>query len=192
VRLRSIGLFAVLVLVIASCGSGSPEAGDSSDGIQVHGDWTIDIYNKDGSLDQHVEFSNALKDQGAHDLISALAGLRTFSGDWQILLEGLVNDPCPSDLFPGCLFSGNPVGVEDVDGDSLRDILHLGGVVTVEDDSEFDTVKTYTATCSNDTAPIDCSSSGTWLFTGKTLNPAIAVEAGQLVQVEVEISFTSG
>jgi hypothetical protein len=107
VRLRSIGLFAVLVLVIASCGSGSPEAGDSSEGIQVHGDWTIDIYNKDGSLDQHVEFSNALKDQGAHDLISALAGLRTFSGDWQILLEGLVNDPCPSDLFPGCLFSGN-------------------------------------------------------------------------------------
>jgi hypothetical protein len=90
------------------------------------------------------------------------------------------------------LFSGNPVGVEDVDGDSLRDILHLGGVVTVEDDSEFDTVKTYTATCSNDTAPIDCSSSGTWLFTGKTLNPAIAVEAGQLVQVEVEISFTCG
>ena len=46
-RLKLVGLLAVLMMIVASCGGAVPEAAGPSEGIQVHGDWTIDIYNED-------------------------------------------------------------------------------------------------------------------------------------------------
>lgn len=41
-RYRLVGLAAVVALILASCGGGAPEAAGPAEGIQVHGEWTID------------------------------------------------------------------------------------------------------------------------------------------------------
>ena len=73
-------LMTVLALVASACGTaremaqveelaaGAPTvaetapAPDSADGegIEVHGHWTIEVRNPDGSLDERYEFENAL------------------------------------------------------------------------------------------------------------------------------------
>lgn len=38
----------------------TPPPGSSREGIKVHGHWTIEVRNPDGSIDKHVEFENAI------------------------------------------------------------------------------------------------------------------------------------
>src|SRR5688572_769639 len=45
-------------------GEAAPPAGGPREGIQVHGAWTIAIYNSDGSLASLTEFENALHEEG--------------------------------------------------------------------------------------------------------------------------------
>lgn len=45
----------------------SPASGMNT-GIRVHGHWTIDVLNHDGTLAKHVEFENALTLVGAEAL----------------------------------------------------------------------------------------------------------------------------
>ena len=86
-RVRAVGVVALMALVLASCGGATPEAAGPSEGIQVHGDWTIDIYNPDGTLDEHVEISNALGPNGDAQLINHLACGVTTGGLWEIELS---------------------------------------------------------------------------------------------------------
>jgi len=55
--------------------SSDPDAGAEgpSEGIKVHGDWTIDILDPDGTLVRRVEFENVLRSEGAQRLVQALA-----------------------------------------------------------------------------------------------------------------------
>ena len=43
----------------------------TGEGIQIHGQWTIEIRNRDGSVARHVEFENALVDDGPALLTAA-------------------------------------------------------------------------------------------------------------------------
>lgn len=200
-RLRALGLLAVLALMAASCGGVLPEAGGPSEGIQVHGDWTIDIYNEDGSLDRSLTFSNGLLSNGAAIIASALAGQSTI-GVWGVTIAGANGvELCPSgpDVNGGCWI---PVTrafttTEDLAGDSARETLRLSGSTTVEVDGSIAAVSTNVGSCEPSVAPADCfpvnRDNG---FTAKTLDEdgldPIPVIAGQQVQVQVDISFTSG
>jgi hypothetical protein len=61
------------------------ERGGGSEGIKVHGDWTIEIRNPDGSLVSRHEFENALTDAGPFAL-SYILGRRIVDIRWEIFL----------------------------------------------------------------------------------------------------------
>lgn len=64
-------LVAVMLLVATSVPI-AQERG-TREGIKVHGHWTIDIKNPDGSLASHHEFENALVQSGQTALSSVLS-----------------------------------------------------------------------------------------------------------------------
>ncbi len=63
----------------------------SGEGIQVHGWWTIEIRNRDGSVDRHVELENALVNDGPALLTALLTGT-SVAGSWALAVSG---DPGP-------------------------------------------------------------------------------------------------
>lgn len=190
-RLRLVGLMAALTMILASCGGTVPEAAGPSEGIQVHGDWTIDIYNEDGSLDHRYEFSNRLADEGVDLLAKSILGITTPSGVWRIDLIPLTSQTlCSSQTDGSCEFDAAKSW--DFGDDSLVDSLTLSASGAVEHTADIVNVGTETGTCINDVAPVDCTLGVEQAFTLKLLDEAVSVEAGQVVQVDVTISFTSG
>jgi len=190
VRTRLIAALAVFVLLIsAGCSAGQPQAAGPTEGIQVHGDWTIDVVNADGTLDRHIEFGNALTSDGASQLAGYLAGVST-PGQWFIDLDGSSsNGPCATanPTFGTC----EVVATASADGSG---VLTLNGSVTAQNDGEIADVATRTAFCSPSVSPNDCTSTASVgaPFTVRTLAAAESVTAGQAIQVEVVLSFTSG
>jgi len=65
--LKQLILVALITLLAigTACGQASEPEPVASDGIQVHGDWTVTVTNPDGTLDAVHEFENALSDNGA-------------------------------------------------------------------------------------------------------------------------------
>lgn len=59
--------------------------------IQVHGQWTIEVRNRDGSVDRHVELENALVNDGPALLTALLTGT-SVAGSWALAVSG---DPGP-------------------------------------------------------------------------------------------------
>jgi hypothetical protein len=62
-------------------------------GIRVHGHWTIDVLNRDGTLAKHVEFENALTLVGA-EALPLILGRAATPGAWAIGLG--YSQPGPS------------------------------------------------------------------------------------------------
>ncbi|NNE11935.1 MAG: hypothetical protein HKN41_06765 [Ilumatobacter sp.] len=211
-RRTAIG-FVVLVALTAGCGTDPPRATWDDGGIRVHGDWTIEILDEDGTSDRRLQFSNALSDLGADALVSVLTRQQVV-GPWEIYLNG-APAPCVNSV-------GSPVaciGVESGNGmveagenvfDTL-DVTVLPGTirllttVTIQADSALDEAQTFMRTCDPDRTPEQCfaGSSDFSLFTFKDLtqldvdgdgNPdgPIDVTTGQVVQIAVDISFSSG
>ncbi len=189
-RFRLVGLIALMALIVASCGGGVPEAAGPSEGIQVHGDWTIDVFNEDGSLDQHVEFSNALFPFGAAQIAAVLAGQST-SGSWEVYVHDGLVDLCPSTSSGDCPISPT-VTVEDLQGDPSKESMRLAGSTSTEVAGNIDRVYTRLGVCGSTISPDACVTLGIGSFTTKDLSVPIAVTSGQIVQVQVDISFTSG
>jgi hypothetical protein len=205
-RNRLVGLVALLGLILAGCGGGAPETADPTEGIQVHGDWTIDIYDTDGTLDQHVQFSNGLTANGA-ELLTTLIARQTAIGVWGISLEeSPTTDLCPSQADGDCWIPlPGQVTLEDLDGDSSNETLRLAGSQDMEVDGTIASVRTNVGTCAVDTPPNACFQADRnnvftikdvtaldWDGDGTPNDGPIPVSAGQAVQVQVEISFTSG
>lgn len=175
-------LMTVLALVATACGTGqelaevetvaaaapvvsetapAPESGDGV-GIQVHGHWTIEVRNPDGSLDARYEFENALTDSGRGLLVNRVFGSINLTS-WQITADG----------DAGALTISNPT-VSVVDGPSGE----MG-------------VLTGTASAVVDFEIADVATSALFIeFTRKTLDAPIPVINGQEVEITVEISFS--
>ena len=100
-RTRRIGMVAGLALLAAACAAPEavPEASGPSEGIAVHGDWTIEVIDENGELAQRREFPNAFVAPGA--LVIILSGWGVASGEWAIAFRqvpevGQDDGPCPS------------------------------------------------------------------------------------------------
>ena len=63
----------------------------TGEGIQIHGWWTIEIRNRDGSVAKHVEFENAFVNDGPALLTALLPGI-SVAGSWELVVSG---DPGP-------------------------------------------------------------------------------------------------
>jgi hypothetical protein len=86
----------------SSVAEGKP--GDPShQGIKVHGHWTIEVRNPDGTLIRHVEFENSLSAGQGNVILSQILARRATVSHWQIVLLPLIGaGPC---LDSG----GNPI-----------------------------------------------------------------------------------
>lgn len=223
---KFVGLLTVLVLVLSACGS-SGTAGGPTEGIGVHGAWTIDIINADGTLDQHVEFENDLRASGAELLARLLTNTvldvteNFHTLDWGLILadRGTLDNPglspCTTPVDDGfsssafveqvCLLymddryfsylnalssgtylpSSGSLGVASVPG-----VVELSGSFVAEQQGTIDWVESLVVV---ETAPPETGLPPVvhgviYPFTGTGLVP-VEVEAGQVVQVQVDISF---
>src|SRR5207245_48179 len=68
------------------------------DGIHVHGWWTINVMNADGTVAVHREFENHL-DGGGQQLVNVLARKESV-GSWFVFLVG-TPEPCTSTAAGG-------------------------------------------------------------------------------------------
>ena len=132
-RLRLIGLLGLLALVVASCGATPPQASGPNEGIQVHGDWTIDIYNVDGSHDEHIAFSNDLYPSGATALRDILAR-SLVPVNWAVWARGepTSGNPCLAGTNPTVCVMEEATGDLQVSTDGAS--LVLDGAFTAERD----------------------------------------------------------
>src|SRR5688572_18634480 len=86
---RVLAVVLSLVLGVAASGAAAdPGHGAPADGIKVHGDWTIEIRNPDGSLASRHEFKNALIPTMGSPLLAGLLGNFYEDTTWGIRLWG--------------------------------------------------------------------------------------------------------
>lgn len=183
-------LVAAMTLMFATAGSpaaispGQESATRRPDeGIQVHGHWTIELRDPDGTVAGHHEFENALVNQGAQVLATLLQGSAP-RGLW-IIQAGtpMGGGPCTpgSGLCllaePGVNFnSAGPVSVALAGNNQA---VRLSGTVTAGQDGDIGVVTTNQITGSQ-----------SFVFSQRTLAAPIHVVAGQTVAVSVVISFS--
>lgn len=156
----------------ADSGAVETDTGNPSEGIQVHGHWTIEVRDPDGTVASRREFENALTQEGAEALISLLTDLRPAGlgdADWVVgLSDTSGTPPCPSECF---VVEGAGLTVENL-GSSMR----LSGAATADTDGTISRVRTIIGFLV--------------LFTETTNFAPASVAANQTVYVEVEISFS--
>ena len=78
-KLIIIGIFVALMALGTSCAQISQPVAEvapqgTSDGIQVHGHWTVTVSNPDGTVDAVHEFENALHEEASAMLSGLLTG----------------------------------------------------------------------------------------------------------------------
>jgi len=86
--------------------------GDPQEGIKVHGQWTIEVFDPDGKLAAHREFENALTPEGANQLVKVLGRQREVR-EWRVSFGELttITSATGTDTFVGelgpCLSSNS-------------------------------------------------------------------------------------
>ncbi len=182
-----------------------------SEGIKIHGHWTIEVRNPDGKLVSHTEFENALNPPEAI-LANVLTG-RTTAGTWEVGLGttdstagpcgtsgtnlctlaqsgsflapvGLAN--CSTGL--GC-FANLQVGFAPAALGTTPNVIQLTGSATATANSQIGFVETALYTCANNgvgLSPIDpntCFTSGPQFVTASGLFTSATNFAGSPVTV---------
>ena len=185
--------------------------GGHSEGIQVHGHWTIEVRNPDGRLVSRREFENALTTNGSFFLASVMG--RQFSvGEWSVTLgSGNVNvdSPCTSSLNPisPCVLyeaTGHYPGADNTSAfktltvsmldQGINHGVILNGNATAQRTGSIGNVQTQLWLCPPSTAPNACfltldGSTPSGNITGTTISP-VNLSPGQIIQVKVVISFS--
>jgi hypothetical protein len=163
-------------------------------GITVHGRWTIDVRNPDGTLASHHEFDNALvTPAGGNVFLAGLLGrfYRQFT-NWSIVLQGGGANPTRV-VLPEHVGSGPPAVGELTlnvptrpDGRVPTGTLELNGTAQLSEAVQLIWVETRLDTCRGD-ACLDPVNFG---FTAHNLSTPISLTAGQLLQIRVVFSFS--
>lgn len=167
-----------------------------SEGIQVHGDWAIEVRNPDGTVAEHREFQNAFM---APEVLANLLTRSRFLAGWEIRTngglepyvikeDGLLNPSIyfgmvvPDTTTAGLVvesFSGKVKLTANYDATTGGSVNQVGSHVWhCPVPHEYDTNAPGHAGCQNTR------------FTNAALIPHISVEEGQTVNIEVTISFS--
>lgn len=204
---RTIGTFATAALIAAGGSTVLTAAGGQQEGIKVHGHWTIEVRNPDGSLSARHEFENELAEFGQQSLPLLLARSNTV-GPWAISLTSNT-PPCRASGSPIACLVFEPVPNFTPDGTSRfatlgpptvptagpnANALVLSGTLTAVADGSIDDVATVMLVCLPTKSPSECDRASAVAgdgqrFTRRVL-PAIPVVAGQMIQVTVVIRFS--
>jgi hypothetical protein len=196
----AVAAVAMLALVLGSqpaarAEAEAPQGSAQSEGIKVHGRWTIDIFNPDGTRASHHEIENALQPPGALHLARFLGRVNS-PGLWAVLLYSPTGTPNCLISGVACVISENryfaPTGgdltVSVPASGPNQDKLVLSGSFTSPDARSIFRVISGVAQCPTGTPGCQPGTlSGN--FSLKDFDP-IPVQAGQIVQVTVVFSFS--
>lgn len=212
-RLTTLG--AVLGFVIASAvpAATAPQeakaaAGGMGEGVQVHGRWTIDIRNPDGTVASHHEFDNALVTTSSvavpgNAVLAGLLGRAVTIGHWKVSLTGpggpcgtsaprvceLVEaaPPAPADNIFNTLRMRVPFQNVQLSGGGLISVpvgtVELAGQATAARDGAITSVLSGLEV-------LGCLCGGVGQFTQHTLDAPIPIAVDQVVVVKVVLSFS--
>ena len=184
-------LFPVVLAAVGSTVAAEPSdraRGGPGEGIKVHGHWTIEVKNPDGTLHARHEIENALitTHGGGRALLAGLLGNVYTDPKWSMFLWGspapcggpLPVDPCTlteADLTVSTPMSNQP--------EYAVGTMELSGSLTILVDSTlFDVVSLWSVQRRGSTVRTHGG------FTSKGVS--IPVRAGQIVQVKVVFSFS--
>jgi hypothetical protein len=198
-----------------SARQGAASGGGPHEGIKVHGHWTIDVRNPDGSVVTHREFENSLASGsgGGAPLLAQILGRQYTVGAWEVLLEStkgsntIIFDETGSILAPSstavCTSSPSTTGCSTnltVTAAANGSLTFAGSAVIppsfgaavtyVETDSTLCLPSTTTQACPS-TASVNA-----YTFTSRSLDglngdpAAVSVSPGQTVEVTVNITFS--
>ena len=163
-----------------------PSDAAASDGpgasIRVHGHWTIEVRNPDGTLAQRREFENAYV---VSAFLPRILSRSLTVGSYRVHLLGPLSPqgPCSGSTCTLSENAGlNPPSVPATGPNANK--LMLGGNVTVTNTSSINEVRT------ENTASTAGGAIAQATLTAATLNPAVAVSPGQQLFVTVAISFS--
>ena len=182
-------------------------SGSTSEGIEVHGDWTITVSNPDGTVDSVHEFSNELSTGnflGADSLLTALLANQTSISNWYIKIGAgsygtfSTGDSCQEDNSIANRFIDATVGRDLMTGSPLR----LTGTCTVvlADTTVTEgigNIWTYIAvtdtfpSCCNNGNEVNWLSNSAYKFTTHkfNINELPTVQHDQVVSINVVITF---
>tara|TARA_B100001123_G_C15008991_1_gene906753 strand:- start:120 stop:761 length:642 start_codon:yes stop_codon:yes gene_type:complete len=201
-------LLIIVMGLTVSCIQVVSPSGSTSEGIEVHGDWTITVSNPDGTVDSVHEFSNelAIGSRGGNSLLTALLANQTSIDYWYIKLgaDGYGSfgdgDSCQEELITGERLIAATVGRDLMPGSPLR----LTGTCTVilADTTATEGIgnvwtyvrvtDTFPSCCDNANEEVNWNGGAALPFTKHTfdnINEWPAVQNDQLVSINVVITF---
>jgi hypothetical protein len=170
------------------------------EGIKIHGHWTIEVRNPDGTVATHREFENSLLGNGAQ-FLGAILGRHNAVGAWSLSVSSSTVQPCVSAASPvqctiaepalGATGGGNIFSTLSVSVGATGSLL-LSGTAVAGQSGTIDTVQSADYVCANTVSPSACppSATATFQFTQGTVNPAVNVSLGQTVAVTVTFTFS--
>jgi hypothetical protein len=192
IRKVSLAFLVMVIGVMVAAGVAAQER----EGIKVHGHWTIDIRNPDGTLVSHREFENALViGQGDLQLASVLSRNGQM-GTWGVILTNPAGaGPCPTDCVILEPAEAQAIQVLALTGSAnlqvqqARTSFSLTGSMTATTKGSITQVSTLVAVCSA------FQSCGLFAGAGATFSQAmlsqpVPIVAGQIIQVTVTFSFS--
>ena len=166
------------------------------EGIQVHGDWVIEVRNADGSVAERREFQNAFIGNAANYLDLVLARNASV-GEWGLTIIG--GGICVASTF--CFISevggthswGTPpeatFATLEISAQQNPNEFVLQGNFDALGDGEI--AQVHSLACFAIPLNLDASAcNNTFTFTATTLQSPVSVTAGQQVLVTVRISFS--
>jgi hypothetical protein len=184
----------------------------SHQSIKVHGHWTIEVRNTDGTLATHREFENSLS--GGASVLSNVLGRASTVGSYEIRLLGAVTGTVatlfideagtPEASFAGTTCASNPnitacsTSLTVTVGNGT---LTLAGNVVIPPSfgPNVNDVSTFVNTCNPTSTPQACPSTSTppgFGFTSRSLDglngdpAAVPVSPGQTAAVTVTFNFS--
>lgn len=187
--MRRKALLAVVAaaLFMAGCAGTTEGSAPQAEGIVVHGDWKLDVYDADGTFDRTIEFHNEVVASGLETVAEVLSGERRIA-NWafDVYSETAADGPCGG-------ICAEPLTPTTADG-----VLTLEGTVIADQDGEIGQVQAVTLSLECEPGVAECPSApaGSRLFSSKSIRDGdgaqYIVTAGQSIQVSIEFTFTSG
>ncbi len=168
-------------------------------GIKVHGHWTIEIRDPDGTQVPRREFDNALAPSGGGSVLARVFARQLTVGSWQVGVGGglCTSDGTPSGTQFVCQIveSGAPTPVASTFATltvaAAGGTLVLNGSAIAARTGVVYDVRTLFNECPATTTPADTCQVGPLLDITETFpTPSISVSAGQQILVTVVLSFS--
>lgn len=200
-------LLIIVIGLTVSCIQVVSPSGSTSEGIEVHGDWTITVSNPDGTVDSVHEFSNDLAPpnisvSGADLLTALLAGDTAITG-WSIYIYGGDGIDCQEDPDPGYngrlrdatftrdVSEGTPLRLTTTCTMALSDTTSTTQITQVSVDAHSSPTGYPTYGSGGASSK---PAAGRHRFTTKTIpgQNRVDIQHNQLVSINVVISFQSG